>query len=107
MAIKDDRHAMPGFHSLDFGGKCRVIGRVVLRPACGNLVRALAPALRSRCPARQIRRRTQGGRVGARIKRSSRRVTVGVDDIAVKRRLDGRDAGQKPLIKLRNMPIGV
>ena len=34
-------------------------------------------------------------------------ITVGVDDIAVKRCLDGRDAGQKPMIKLRYVPIGV
>jgi hypothetical protein len=107
MAIKDDRHAMPGLHSLDFGGKCRMIGRVVLRPACGNLVeRWLLPFAPDVQPIK-VRRRTQGGRVGARIKRSSCRVTVGVNDIAVKRRLDYRNVSQKPLIKLSNMPIRV
>ena len=96
-----------GPDALDLGRKRCVVRPVETLDARGCLGLVRLPACDPERVVVEIRQWNQRRRVLAGIEAGAGRVAVGVDAVAMEGRAHRCRIGQKPLIKLVNMPVGV
>ena len=105
VAVVKNRHPVFRPYPFDLGGQRGMIGGVETGLAVLDLLGRRFP-FPDLMPV-EIGQRHQPGGVLAGIKARVVRAAVGVDDIAVEGRAHGGRAGQKPVVKPVDMPVGV